>query len=206
MAILPANRPQQDAPRAVRPGAEARVLSALAMTGVAVFGITALEVGATLLLRYAAAGTTRPVAAYFTLCSVMMIGTQFWIYPRLEAKLGEPRMMSAAFAALGLALGMAAAPAAQVILVPAFALAAMGIGILIPALAVRISSVAGPRQGWAMGRQAAAANLGQALGSAVTGSLFALAAPLPFLAASALLAGAAAVALRAVDVSRTPPH
>lgn len=75
----------------------------------------------------------------------------------------------------------------------AFVLAAAGIGVL-PSLAVRISSAAGARQGWAMGRQAAAANLGQAVGAAATGSLFALAVPLPFLIAgglTALSAGAA---------------
>jgi hypothetical protein len=46
-----------------------------------------------------------------------------------------------------------------------------------------------------MGRQAAAANLGQAIGAAATGSLFVLAPPLPFLIAgglAALAAGAAA--------------
>lgn len=86
----------------------------------------------------------------------------------------------------------------------AFVLAAAGIGVLIPSMAVRISSAAGARQGWAMGRQAAAANLGQAVGAAATGSLFALAPPLPFLIAGGLTALAAGAAAWEGAARRTP--
>lgn len=143
-----------------------------------VFGITVAEVGVTLL--------GGPVAAYFAVCSVVMIGVQLGAYPLLERWLGEHRLVCAALTVMGAGIGILAwrqpwTPAV------AFLLAAGALGVLIPALAVRISVAAGARQGWAMGRQAAAANLGQAAGAALTGVLFAAAAPAPFLLAALLL-------------------
>lgn len=109
--------------------------------------------------------------------------------------MGEPRLVVAALAVLSAGVSLLAVSSGGFVTATAFVLAAAGIGVLIPSLAVRISSAAGVRQGWAMGRQAAAANLGQAIGAAATGSLFALAPPLPFLVAgglAVLAAGAAA--------------
>lgn len=160
---------------------------ALSLTFAVVFGITVAEVGLTL-----QGGT---VAPYFALCSFLMVAMQLAGYPVLERWLGEHRLVIAAlsFMAVGvalLALRERWAPAA------AFVLAASALGVLIPALAVRISAGAGRRQGRAMGRQAAASNLGQAGGAAVTGVLFAMATPAPFLLAGSLLAAAAVVAAR----------
>lgn len=159
-------------------GAGRSMSQALLLTAVVVFGITVAEVGLTLL--------GGPVAAYFALCSAVMIGVQLGAYPLLERWLGEHRLVCAALAVMGAGIGVLAwrqpwTPAV------AFLLAASALGVLIPALAVRISVAAGARQGWAMGRQAAAANLGQAAGAALTGVLFAAAAPAPFLLATLLL-------------------
>lgn len=160
---------------------------ALLLTVAVVFGITVAEVGLTL--------RGGPVAPYFALCSFLMVAMQLAGYPVLERWMGEHRLVIAALFVMAVGIALLAlrelwAPAA------AFALAASALGVLIPALAVRISSAAGQRQGWAMGRQAAASNLGQAGGAAVTGVLFAVATPAPFLLAGSLLAAAAVAAAR----------
>jgi MFS family permease len=183
---------------------ERRIVRSLLLTAVVVLAITVAEVGVTLGARRAPAVEPVPVSVYFALCSGVMIAVQFWGLPRLERRLGEPRLVAAALVVLSAGVGLLALSRGGFVTAAAFVLAAAGIGVLIPSLAVRISSAAGARQGWAMGRQAAAANLGQAVGAAATGSLFALAAPLPFLIAGGLTALAAVAAAREGSASRAP--
>ncbi|MCW5667293.1 MAG: MFS transporter [Piscinibacter sp.] len=192
---LPVNRAVPSGSDGAPPGDERRIARSLLLTAVVVLAITVAEVGATLAARRAPAADGWPVSLYFALCSGVMIAVQFWALPHLERRLGDPRLVVAALLVLSAGLALLAGSNGRGVTAAAFVLAAAGIGVLIPSLAVRISSAAGTRQGWAMGRQAAAANLGQAVGAAATGSLFALAPPLPFLIAgglTALAAGAAA--------------
>ena len=67
------------------------------------------------------------------------------------------------------------------------AAAGAGTSVLLPALATLIADAAGARQGEMMGRQASAANFGQALAAGLTGYGFAIEMSLPFLAAGALV-------------------
>lgn len=172
--------PSRTAPFGARPlpASRARIFQSLMLTGAVVYGITVAEVGLTLL--------TARVAPYFALCSVVMIATQLWGAPLLERRIGERRLLGLAFLAMSFGVALLATRAAWAP-GPSFLFAAAGLGVLVPALAVRISVAAGERQGWAMGRQAAAANLGQALGAATTGMLFAEAYASPFLLAAAVL-------------------
>lgn len=188
---LPVNRAVPAGSGRATPGDERRIARSLLLTAVVVLAITVAEVGATLAVRRAPAAGAWPVSLYFALCSGVMIAVQFWALPRLERRLGEPRLVVAALLVLSAGVGLLAGSNGRGVTAAAFVLAAAGIGVLIPSLAVRVSSAAGTRQGWAMGRQAAAANLGQAVGAAATGSLFALAPPLPFLIAGGLTALAA---------------
>lgn len=201
---LPPNRSIAPSPGSALSGDERRIVRSLLFTAVVVLAITVAEVGATLATRRAPAAGPVPVSVYFALCSGVMIAVQFWALPRLERRLGEPRLVVAALAVLSAGLGLLAVSNGAFVTTAAFVLAAAGIGVLIPSLAVRISSAAGARQGWAMGRQAAAANLGQSVGAAATGSLFALAPPLPFLVAAGLVA-ATAVAAAWEGAARSPP-
>lgn len=168
--------------------AEASIWQSLLLTAAVVFGITIAEVGLTLLSQGSL--SLRQVASVFAMCSIVMVGVQLCAYPWLESWLGEKRLVVVAFGALGVGLALLAWPWERWIPIVAFVLAAVGIGVLIPALAVRISADAGARQGWAMGRQTAAANLGQAVGAAITGVLYAAAAPAPFLLAAFALTAA----------------
>ncbi|ODU12184.1 MAG: hypothetical protein ABS91_02055 [Thiobacillus sp. SCN 64-35] len=68
-------------------------------------------------------------------------------------------------------------------------------GVLIPALAYLVSLAAGERQGAALGKQTAAASLGQALGSVAAGWLFAALIGYSFWGTAALLAFGAVVSL-----------
>lgn len=169
------------------------MLRSLLLTAAVVFAITVAEVGLTL--------TTQDVAIYFALCSTLMLGVQLWAYPRLERKLGEHRLVVLSFAAMTAALALLAWPASWSFAV-SFILAGSAIGVLVPALAVRISVAAGARQGWAMGRQAAAANLGQAIAAALTGVLFSAAPAAPFLLASFVMAAGCWLASRARGPAR----
>lgn len=199
---LPPNRSIAPSPGSARSADERRIVRSLLFTAVVVLAITVAEVGVTLAARRAPAAG--PVSLYFALCSGVMIAVQFWALPRLERRLGEPRLVVAALGGLSAGLCLLALSRGGFVTATAFVLAAAGIGVLIPSLAVRISSAAGARQGWAMGRQAAAANLGQAVGAAATGSLFALAPPLPFLIAGGLTALAAGAAAWEGAARRTP--
>ncbi len=201
---LPVNRAVPPGLGSATPGDERRIARSLLLTAIVVLAITVAEVGATLAARRAPATGAWPVSLYFALCSGVMIAVQFWALPRLERRLGEPRLVVAALLVLSAGLGLQAGSNGGVVTAAAFVLAAAGIGVLIPSLAVRISSAAGTRQGWAMGRQAAAVNLGQAVGAAATGSLFALAPPLPFLIAGGLTALAAGAAAWEGAARRTP--
>jgi len=170
---------------------DARIRQSLALTAVVVLGITIAEVGLTLISRDTPVVRPSQVAGYFALCSAVMVAVQMWLYPALERWMGEPRLVTAAMTGMALGLALLARPLAPWMPVTGLIFGAAGIGVLIPALAVRISSAAGPRQGWALGRQSSAASLGQAIGAAATGVLYAQAAPLPFLSAAAVLAVAA---------------
>lgn len=190
MALLPKRPPapaEAASAHARSPGDARRLRQSLLLTGIVVFGITVAEVGLTLF--------GGQVAPYFALCSAVMIAMQLLGYPLLERWLGEPRLVLGSMVVMSFGVTLLAWEARWTAAV-SFLLASGALGVLIPALAVRISLAAGARQGRAMGGQAAAANLGQAAGAALTGVLFASARPAPFLLAGALLlAGAVFMAI-----------
>lgn len=205
IALLPRDKMRGDG-NAARSGAidDTRIRHSLAHTAVVVLGITVAEVGLTLISRDTPVVRPSQVAGYFALCSAVMVAMQMWLYPALERWIGEPRLVTAAMTGMALGLALLARPLAPWMPVTGLVLGAAGIGVLIPALAVRISSAAGLRQGWALGRQSSAASLGQAIGAAATGVLYAQAAPLPFLSAAAVLAVTAWTAGRGLPTGA--PH
>ena len=175
-----------------------RIGICLLLTALVVYGISAAEVGVTLLGKARSFGP-QGVSRLFVVCGVVMIAAQVLGLPKLAGRFDARYVVAAAFA--GGALALALLPWARDVAAMSLAFVALGtsIGVLIPVLAVLISEAAGPAQGKAMGWQASAANLGQALASTATGALFVAWQPLPFVAAAALLgAGAAAAALLTV--------
>lgn len=173
-----------------------RFLPTLYMTAAVVFGITTAEVGLTLLGQEKLAIRPQDIAMYFALCSILMVVMQMFAYPRIMRRWEEARVVRQAFLAMAAGLALLGWSTGSGMAVAAFILSAGGVGILLQALTLRMSAAAGPSQGWAMGSQAAAANLGQTVGSALTGVLYAQLALLPFLLAAFLLLSGALVAQR----------
>jgi len=195
---LPASTGRRpETPGAVQAGEDAPAIRrTLLLTSLVVFGITVAEVGITLLGTQALSLRPNVISAYFALCSLMMIAVQAWAYPWLLQRFGERPLLASAFLSMAVGLALLPAAASPWLLGVAVGLAAAGIGVLIPALAARISAAAGSRQGRALGQQTAAANVGQALAASLTGVLYAAAAPSAFLLAAAALAGGAWLVVR----------
>jgi DHA1 family multidrug resistance protein-like MFS transporter len=190
---LPGQSRSRVAGETVGRAGEAQLRRCLVQAAVVALAITVAEVGLTLLSRQG--GVVRPayVTFYFGVCSATMVAMQVWAYPRLEKRFGEPRTVGAALACLSAGLALLALPPSIGLIALAFVLGGSAVGVLIPALSVRVASGAGTRPGWGLGRQSSAANLGQSLGAALTGMLYALSPPLPF-AAAALAVAVVAIA------------
>lgn len=201
MAVLglprcPGRHGEQTAEVAPAPVDLTQIRSALLMTALVVLGITIAEVGLTLLGQGTLALGAKEIAGYFAFCSIVMVVVQMFFYPRLEQRVGRPRVVRLALLGMALGIGSLAWPVGPWVPALAFLLGASGAGILLPALALHVAEAAGNRQGRAMGNQAAAANLGQAAGAAITGVLYARSAASPFIVASIVLAAGALIPLR----------
>lgn len=162
----------------------------LFLTFVTVFAITVAEVGITLLGKQILFLNPGGIARFFLVCSGLMIMVQMCVFPMCMRRVALPALIAASLllAAAGLLLIPYARSAMHMLL--AFSLVSAGTAVLIPALATLISESAGLLQGRAMGQQAAAGNLAQALAAALTGALFLVGATAPFAAgATAAAAG-----------------
>lgn len=157
----------------------------LLLTFVTVFAITVAEVGITLLGKQMLSLNPSGIARFFLVCGALMILVQMFVFPVCMQRIALPALIAGSLllAAAGLLLIPYSRSAMHML--AAFALVASGTAILVPALATLVSQSAGPAQGKAMGQQAAAANLAQALAAALTGSLFLLGSPAPFAAGAA---------------------
>jgi len=141
----------------------------------------------------------REIGWMFAECSLIMILVQVFVLAPLLPRAGS-RLLAPAFLAMAIGVALlpyAASYPAMLIGVGLFAAAA---GILIPALVYLVSLAAGSATGAAIGKQTAASNFGQAVGSAAAGWLFAVHIEMPFWLIAGLL-GLGAVA--ALHVSNT---
>lgn len=159
----------------------------LLLTCITVFGITAAEVGISLFGKQQMSLDPKGISRFFLVCSLVMIGVQLFVFPFLTRTIGRRSILAGSFALV--TLGLLSIPFAGTPIKTEFffALISAGTGMLIPSLAIMISEAAGKSQGKALGQQAAAANLGQALGAGSTGLLFPLFAAAPFLLVGTIL-------------------
>jgi MFS family permease len=171
----------------------------LLLTGFVAVGVTAFEVG--LALRGRALGMTPyQVGIMFAECSLIMFAVQALVFSPLMAPSSTAKLITPALAVM--ALGLLLVPYSetfrtQLLVVGAVAASA---GLLIPILTYWISLGAAEAQGAELGRQAAVASLGQALGSAGGGLLLGadVAPYLGFLILAGLILAAAAASLNLV--------
>lgn len=170
-----------------------RMLMLLSFLGT--WAIGTFEVGLTLRAQADFALTDKALGMMFVECMVVMAIAQVivfnpWVPPRLSRALLAPSfgLLAIAIFLLGFVNGRGAFEWA-------IAGVAASAGILSPVLSYWVSLVAGRLQGAELGRQAAAASLGQAGGSAAGGFLFAVPwGGTAFILAAALAAGGAIAA------------
>lgn len=187
------------ATRAERPPGEAAAPSLfrlLALSALVMLGIGSFEVALVLTGRQVLRLGPREIGFIFAECSLVMVLVQLFVLGPLIRRGGAQRLLAPAFVAM--ALGLALLPYGQDyrLLLLATALIAAASGLLIPALAYLVSLAAGAAQGAALGRETAAASLGQAAGSAAAGWLFALFVEAPYWVTAGLLVVAAVIAYR----------
>lgn len=166
----------------------------LALSLLVMLGLGGYEVSLTLQGQQVLNLRPREIGWMFAGCSLVMILVQVFVLAPLLQRAGS-RLLAPAF--LAMAIGIVLLP--YVTSYPAMlfgvGLVAAAAGMLIPALVYLVSLAAGAQQGAAIGRQTAAANLGQAVGSVAVGWLFAVHIEMPFWVIAALLGLGAVVAL-----------
>jgi len=155
------------------------------------FGLGSFEVGLTLLGQRNLGLDPSRIGIMFMECSLIMLVAQTLVFSSLARDHGR-HMIVAAFLLMAVGLGLLPVAAVFGVLLFLVGLVSAGAGILIPLLSYLVSLHGGASQGAALGKQTAAASLGQALGSAIAGGLFGVTAGAPFwLTAGLMLIGVA---------------
>ena len=195
MALLsmPHQQPRPGMDEGITLAGKERIRWALLLTLATVFGVSTAEVGITLLGKQSLLLDPGAISQFFVVCSLVMIVTQMGILPLLMRKISIQILMISAFVLGAFGLGLIPYVKSPRVIDVLFGMIAAGTGILVPVLASVISESAGQAQGHALGRQASAANLGQAVAAASSGALFVAAPAAPFLAAASMLAAGAVI-------------
>jgi MFS family permease len=138
------------------------------------------------------AGANGLLFAFVGLCAVLAQGV---LVGRLQARLGDARLVGGGLAALALGLAATGLAPAGWALFPALGAAALGSSLAVPTLGALLSVRAGPDEhGALMGAAAALLSVTQILGPTLAGLAFDhLGPPAPYLLGAALAAGALAI-------------
>jgi DHA1 family multidrug resistance protein-like MFS transporter len=169
------------------------VLASMVLAAMASFAVGTFEVGFTLFGGQTLGLTGSTMAIMFVTCSVAMLAAQsMLLLPAVRRRLDQ-RWVAATFAASALALGFTDLVSGAGALGLLIAVVGTGVGLIGPVLSYELVERDRAAPGTVLGRQAAAGNLGQALGSFAAGSVFELHPAAPFwFAAVVLLFGAGA--------------
>ena len=139
--------------------------------------------------------TTTALAVMFITCSLAMLVAQFaLIFSSVRGQIDQ-RLMAAAFVSSAFALALTSYTPSAMSLGLMIAMVATSIGMIGPVLSYELLEIHSAAPGALLGQQAAASNLGQALGSINAGSLFALVPTAPFWAAALVMLVGAALSL-----------
>ncbi len=157
------------------------------LTLLLLFGVSAFEVALALLGQQVLGFTPGQIGVLFMVCSLAMFVVQILFFSMLIKQLESRRMV--VYLLLAMSIGLVWLPGMSEFGAILFfvALIAAAAGVLTPLLAYQVSLGATTGCGAALGKQTAAASLGQALGSVAAGGLFALRPESPFWFAAALL-------------------
>lgn len=177
-----------------QPGAPS-LFGLLVLSLLVTFGLGSFEVGLALQGQQVLNLGPREIGWMFAGCSLVMILVQIFVLAPLLKRVGSG-LLAPAFLAMAAGVALLPYTANYFLLLVGVGLVAAASGVLIPALAYLVSLAAGAQQGAALGKQTAAASLGQAAGSAAAGWLFALFIEAPFWVTAGLLGLGVVAALR----------
>lgn len=144
----------------------------------------------------------REIGWMFAECSLVMILVQVFVLAPLLQRVGSG-LLAPAFLAMAIGIALLPYTASYPAMLIGVGLVAAAAGMLIPALVYLVSLTAGSSPGAAIGKQTAAANLGQAVGSAAAGWLFAVYIEMPFWVIAGLLGLGAVAALHASNAFKS---
>ena len=151
------------------------------------FAVGTFEVGFNLFGSQTLGLTTTTMAVMFITCSLAMLAAQSMLLLSSVRRRVDQRWVAAAFAGSALALAFTSLVPDAGSLGLMIAVVATGAGMVGPVLSYELLERKADAPGALLGRQAAAGNLGQALGSMSAGSLFTFAPMAPFWTAAAVL-------------------
>ena len=171
------------------------VHASMGLALLASFAVGIFEVGFTLFGGQTLGLASGTMAVMFVTCSVAMLAAQSTLLLEGVRRRINQRWMAAAFAASALALTFTSAVPDAAALGLLIAVVSTGIGMVGPVLSYELLERDAAARGALLGRQAAAGNLGQALGSVSAGALFAWHPVAPFWAAALVLGAGAMLAL-----------
>lgn len=159
------------------------------------FAVGTFEVGFNLFGSQTLGLTTATMAAMFITCSLAMLAAQSTLLLASVRRRVDQRWVAAAFAGSALALAFTSLVPDAESLGLLIAVVATGAGMIGPVLSYELLERQAAKPGTLLGQQAAAGNLGQALGSMGAGSLFTFTPLAPFWAAALVLLLGAALSL-----------
>ena len=151
------------------------------------FAVGTFEVGFNLFGSQTLGLTAATMAAMFITCSLAMLAAQSMLLLSSVRRRVDQRWVAAAFAGSALALAFTSVVPDAGSLGLMIAVVATAAGMVGPVLSYELLERKADAPGALLGRQAAAGNLGQALGSMSAGSLFTFAPMAPFWTAAAVL-------------------
>ncbi len=187
--------PERDLPQRISPERRRFVLSSMALALLASFAVGTFEVGFTLFGGQTLGLASGTMALMFITCSLAMLAAQSTLLLQGVRRRINQRWVAALFGASALALTFTSAVPGAASLSLLIAVVASGIGMVAPVLSYELLERHAGRRGALLGRQAAAGNLGQALGAVSAGTVFAWHPAAPFWAAALVLLLGAGVAL-----------
>ena len=190
------HRASNDDPNSVtvRPPIVLPMRGILILSAYGAFGLGAFEVGLTLQSQQAWRWSPAAVGGLFAVCSLVMLVIQIALFGRLQRWVAPAGVVITGFVAMAVGFLILATVSSYTAVMGLVALIAVGSGILLPTLSALLAAQSGPRIGVAIGFQSAAANLGQAAGSAAAGLLFDGSPSRPFAIVAVALFVAAALA------------
>jgi MFS transporter, DHA1 family, multidrug resistance protein len=150
----------------------AALIRLLGISFVTAAAVGAFEVGLSLRGAQALGMTTTQVGLMFAECSLVMLVVQAIVFSPLVHPEATRWLLTPGLIILAAGIVMVPLATTSIIMAIAVALVAASAGVLSPIATYWISLGAGELQGTALGRQTAAASLGQAVGSAAGGLLF----------------------------------